>query len=206
MGHQSALIACGFLLLAGIAHGEPAGGSFAEWLRADAERQGTVQSFELYLKNAGVGHVLPPDQLLLNATSWQYCKLDWPYSIPPRPLWSHIVKTLKFIRDEVIPLVGSVSVESGYREPKLNRCAHGAPRSAHAEFYALDLVPQRTTTQQASIASLCKLHRDRGRAYNFGLGFYGGMRFHIDTKSYRLWGSDNHAGTSPCLKAQSARH
>ena len=30
------------------------------------------------------------------------------------------------------------------------------------------------------------------------LGFYDGLRFHVDSKSFRRWGSDNHGKTSPC--------
>ena len=31
------------------------------------------------------------------------------------------------------------------------------------------------------------------------LGFYQGMRFHIDTNGFRRWGSDYHTATSPCV-------
>jgi hypothetical protein len=196
-----AWIAGVFLLLTDIASGAPAAG-FSEWLKAEPGRQDDVRAFELYLQNAGVGRVLPADELLRNATSWKSCKLDWPYSMPPRALWPHIVATLKFLRDDVIPLVGPVRVESGYREPKLNRCAGGAPMSAHAQFYALDLVPDGPVTHRTLITDLCRLHRERGRDRDVGLGFYGGVRFHIDTKRWRLWGSDNHSGSSPCLKAR----
>jgi hypothetical protein len=183
--------------LAGVAR---AGTDFRSWLQDEPARAGEVAAFEAYLRQAGVGDVLPSEDLLRNATSWQSCNLAWPYSMPPRALWPHIVPTLKFVRDEVVPRIGPVSVESGYREPKLNACARGAAKSAHAQFYALDLIPGNAVTQKALIAAICKAHRERGKASNVGLGFYGGVRFHVDTKGFRLWGSDNHAGTSPCTK------
>ncbi len=50
------------------------------------------------------------------------------------------------------------------------------------------------------ITRMCKLHRRRGAQYNIGLGFYEGLRFHLDSEGDRVWGSDFHAATSPCLK------
>ena len=192
--------------LAALALGLPASGAQAEpdfrsWLQHDPARPAEVAAFAAYLQQAGVGDVLPAEELLRNATSWQDCRLAWPYSMPPRPLWPHIVPTLKFVRDEVVPRIGAVHVESGYREPKLNACAHGAPKSAHAQFYALDLLPAKAVTQTELITAICKVHRERGKAFNIGLGFYGGVRFHVDARGFRRWGSDNHSGTSPCAKA-----
>ena len=190
------VVAC-LLMMVGRAQSES---DFRAWLRDDPDRAGEVGAFEDYLGKAGVGGVLATEQLLRNATSWHACKLDWSYSMPPRTLWPHIVPTIRFIRDEIVPRIGPVSVESGYREPKLNRCAGGAPLSAHAQFQALDLVPQKAITQKDLIAAVCKLHREHGQAFHIGLGFYGGVRFHIDTKSFRRWGSDNHGATSPCAR------
>jgi len=176
-------------------------GDFSAWLQADPQNPQDVRVFEAFLHKEGVADVLASDQLLLNATSWQHCKLDWRYSMPPRVLWPHIVTTIRFIRDKIVPAIGPVTVESGYREPKLNRCAGGAPKSAHALYYALDLVPLRAISRPELIRLVCKLHREEGRRYDLGLGFYDGVRFHIDTMRFRLWGSDNHGATSPCLKA-----
>lgn len=194
-------VAALFIATVCLVGGARAGTDFQSWLQDDPSRPGEVAAFEAYLRQSGVSDVLPSDELLRNATSWQSCKLAWPYSMPPRALWPHIVPTLKFVRDEVVPSIGPVSVESGYREPKLNACAHGAAKSAHAQFYALDLVPEKAVTQKGLIAAVCKVHREGGKAFNVGLGFYGGVRFHVDTKGFRRWGSNNHSGTSPCAKA-----
>ena len=187
----------GIAFLGGQAAAQP---DFAAWTRAAPERAGEVLAFETLLDQNGVGQVLPARELLRNATSWRACKLEWPWSMPPRALWGHIVPTLAFIRDEVVPRIGPVRVESGWREPKLNACAGGAGHSAHALFYALDLKPQRAVSQKTMIEAICKVHRERGAAAKIGLGFYGGVRFHVDTKGFRRWGSDNHSGTSPCAK------
>ena len=193
------VVAC-ILMMAGQSRAQSEG-DFRAWLRDDPERTGEVSAFEGYLRKSGVDGVLATDQLLHNATSWRACRLDWSYSMPPRALWPHIVPTIRFIRDEIVPRIGPLSVESGYREPKLNACAGGAPLSAHAQFQALDLVPEKAITQKELIATICKLHRERGQAFHVGLGFYGGVRFHVDTKSFRRWGSDNHGATPPCAKA-----
>lgn len=177
--------------------------AYQHWLHEDPARLVEAKAFEAFLAERGVGGVLPTDQLLRNATSWRACKLEWPWSMPPRELWPHVVPTLRFIRDEIAPRIGPVAVESGYREPKLNRCAGGAAHSAHALFYALDLMPQRAVSQKVLIATICNVHREAGRNHNVGLGFYGGVRFHVDTKGFRRWGSDNHSGTSPCARAGS---
>lgn len=193
---RAAAAAIAVLALSGAAPAEP---SFDDWLAAAPGREADVTAFERYLERAHVGGVLASEDLLRNASSWKTCGLAYPWSLPPRSLWPHVVPTLRFIRDAVIPAVGPVRVESGWREPKLNQCAHGAPKSAHALYYALDLVPREAITRRELIATVCRLHARRGKAYNVGLGFYEGVRFHIDTKLYRRWGSDNHGKTSPCV-------
>jgi len=40
------------------------------------------------------------------------------------------------------------------------------------------------------IAVVCKLHARFGAKANVGLGFYQGLRFHIDTNGFRRWGSE----------------
>ena len=174
----------------------PTGSDWRHWLGAPGQRA-RVASFEGFLRRFGVLGVLPTQQLLRTASAWRQC--GTPFEVPPIESWARIVPTLRFIRDEVKPRVGSVQVASGYRNPSLNRCSGGAPRSAHVGYWGLDLVPTTRITQAQLFARLCALHRSPiGRSAKFGLGFYGGTRFHVDTKSYRLWGSNNRAGTSPC--------
>ena len=48
------------------------------------------------------------------------------------------------------------------------------------------------------IRSVCAAHAEDGRAYDAGLGFYSGRRFHVDSSGYRKWGPNGKGATSPC--------
>ncbi len=176
-------------------------GSFDSWLDKVPSRRAEVHDFEAYLAQQGVAGVLPTQEILLNDTSWSECHMDGPYSIAERAYWPHIVGTLRYIHDEIVPTIGPVQVDSGYREVALNRCSAGAPHSAHAQFYALDLEPVRAIDRSTLIAKVCANHAHYGAEYHIGLGFYDATRFHIDSRSFRRWGSDYHTGTSPCVHA-----
>ncbi len=119
--------------------------------------------------------------------------------VAPPSEWTHLARTLEFVRDHVQPVIGPVEAVSGYRDEALNKCAHGAPQSAHRHFYAIDLVPLGPIDRAALMRSLCKIDDLRGQQYEIGLGFYSGVRFHVDSQRYRLWGADGHAATSPCV-------
>ena len=172
--------------------------SFDRWLDKAPARRAEVQDFTAFLAQQGVSGVLPTREILLNDTSWSECHMDGPYSIAERAYWPHIVNTLRYIHDEIIPTIGPVQVDSGYRDVGLNRCSGGAAHSAHAQFYALDLVPVRSIDRSALIERVCVNHARYGAAYHIGLGFYDHERFHIDSRSFRQWGSDYHSATSPC--------
>jgi hypothetical protein len=174
--------------------------TFNSWLDKVPARRADVRDFEAFLVQQGVAGVLPTREILLNDSSWSECHMDGPYSIAERAYWPHIINTLRYIRDEIIPAIGPVEVESGYRDPALNRCSDGAAHSAHAQFYALDLVPVSTISRNTLIARVCAIHARDGAAYHIGLGFYDHTRFHIDSRSFRRWGSDYHAATSPCAR------
>ena len=179
----------------------PVGQSEAEyqaWLEASPGHRGQVLSFEAWQAAAGVEHVLPTWQLVRTASMWRECNAE-PFEVPPFRLWPGMVKTLRFIRDHVVPAVGPVEAVSGYRNPALNQCARGSERSAHLDFFALDLVPLRPTTRRQLFEEICPAHRSAGPAAGVGLGFYTFTRFHIDTRSFRRWGSAGPAGNeSPC--------
>jgi len=175
----------------------PSGSDWRAWLSIPGQRA-RVASFEGFLRRFGVLGVLPTQQLLRTASAWRSCGA--PFEVPPIESWARIVPTLRFIRDEVKPRIGGVEAVSGFRNPRLNRCSGGASRSAHVGYWGFDLVPTTSISQAQLFSRLCTLHRSAiGRSARFGLGFYGGTRFHVDTKSYRLWGSNNRSGTSPCL-------
>ena len=95
-------------------------------------------------------------------------------------------------------MIGKVEAVSGFRNEGLNQCSGGARESAHRHFYALDLVPAGDVGREGMIRSICKIHDFRGEQYDIGLGFYTGLRFHVDSKGFRRWGSDGKGASSPC--------
>ena len=159
------------------------------WYLALPARAAQVKSFNDYLVGAQVGGVVPTWQLLRTATSWQECGAQ-PFEIPPAEDWPHIVDTLRYIRDYVIPALGPVEPVSVYRNPSLNVCAGGAPESAHKLYSAIDMVPLRPITREAMMRTLCVGHTAHGEPYRAGLGFYAFMRFHVDSTKYRRWNMD----------------
>jgi len=181
----------------GLAPGQTAE-DFEAWLRSP-EHRARLGAFRDYLAAAGVESVVPIWQLTRTSSSWRECGAE-PFEAPPQDKWAHIVTTLKFVRDDVVPAVGKVEPLSAYRNAALNRCSHGAPQSAHREFFALDLTPvNKAVDRPDMIRSVCAAHARDGRAYDAGLGFYTGRRFHVDSSGFRKWGPDGKGATSPCV-------
>jgi hypothetical protein len=171
---------------------------FRAWLGRNAGHRAELAAFRDRLAADGVEDVVPLWQLLRTGSEWRQCGSD-PFAIAPRDTWDHIVRTLKFVRDQVEPAIGEVEPLSGYRDAALNACSGGAPRSAHRHFFALDLVPvDLSVTRESMIRSICIAHARDGRAYDAGLGFYTRFRFHVDSNGYRDWGADGRGATSPC--------
>jgi len=169
---------------------------YRNWYVASKAHQVAVSSFNTYLTTWGVGGIVPTWQLLRTATSWHKCGAQ-PFEVPPVSEWPHVVQTLRYINDYVIPAVGPVEAVSAYRNPSLNYCAGGAPESAHKHYSAVDLVPLRATTREQLMHTLCAVHARRGLPYGVGLGFYAFLRFHVDTTKFRRWGADPQTTTCP---------
>jgi hypothetical protein len=162
---------------------------YRSWYIALPARAAQVKAFNDYLATYEVGGIVPTWQLLRTATAWERCGAQ-PFEIPPTSEWPHIVQTLRYVRDYVIPAVGPVEPVSAYRNPILNLCAGGAPESAHKHYSAIDLVPLQPTTREGLMRTLCSAHARRGPDYGVGLGFYAFLRFHVDTTKYRRWNMD----------------
>jgi hypothetical protein len=162
---------------------------YKSWYLAAPWREAQVKTFNAYLTSAGVMGVVPTWQLFRTATSWQECGAQ-PFEVPPTSEWPHLIQTLRYIRDYVIPAVGPVEPVSVYRNPVLNQCAGGAPESAHKQDSAVDMVPLRPITREALIKTLCDDHTKHGAAYAAGLGFYAFLRFHVDSVKFRRWNMD----------------
>ena len=162
---------------------------YRSWYLAASWRAAQVRAFNDYLTANQVSGILPTWTLLRTATSWQECG-GQPFEVPPADEWPHMVETLRYVRDYVIPAVGPVEAVSVYRNPSLNQCAGGAPESAHKLDSAIDMVPLRPITREALMRTLCGIHSEHGAAYNAGLGFYAYLRFHVDSTKFRRWNMD----------------
>ena len=162
---------------------------YRSWYLAAPWRAAQVKAFNDYLESNQVGGVLPTWQLLRTATSWSDCGQQ-PFEVPPAAEWPNMVQTLRYVRDYVIPTVGPVEAVSVYRNPVLNKCAGGAPESAHKLDSAIDMVPLRPIDRVALMRKLCGVHTEHGAAYSAGLGFYAYLRFHVDSTKFRRWNMD----------------
>ena len=169
---------------------------YRSWYGASARHVAAVKGFNEYLSQWGVQGIVPTWQLLRTATSWQRCG-GAPFEVPPITEWPHIVQTLRYVNDYVVPTIGPVEAVSAYRNPALNVCAGGAPESAHKHYSAIDMVPLRQTTREELMRKLCAVHARRGTDYSVGLGFYAFLRFHVDTTKYRRWGADPNVASCP---------
>ncbi len=169
---------------------------YQSWYKAANWRPVYVRAFNDYLVANGVGGIVPTWQLLRTATEWRRCGAD-PFEVPPSADWPNIVATLRYIRDAIIPGVGPVEPVSVYRNPMLNACAGGAQASTHREMGAVDVVPLRAISREALMVRLCAIHAAHS-ASNTGLGFYKGLRFHIDARKYREWGTAGAHGGYGC--------
>ena len=182
----------------GLAPGQSAD-DFRAWLSRSPAHRAELGAFRDYLAARGVQSVVPMWQLVRTSSSWRQCDAE-PFETPPTDKWDHIVKTLQFVRDDVVPAIGEVEALSAYRNAALNACSDGAPKSAHREFFALDLTPVSKAVARADmIRSVCAAHARDGRAYETGLGFYSGRRFHVDSSGFRKWGANGKSATSPCV-------
>ncbi|MFL6721833.1 MAG: hypothetical protein ACJ8FT_08550 [Sphingomonas sp.] len=162
---------------------------YRSWYLAAPWRAAQVKALNDYFAAAEVAGIVTTWQLIRTATAWKDCGGE-PFEVPPTSEWPHMVQTLRYIRDFVIPAVGPVEPVSVYRNPSLNVCAGGAPESAHVHYSAVDLVPLKPIDRVSMMRTLCGMHSQQGERYKAGLGFYAYLRFHIDTMKYRRWNMD----------------
>ena len=162
---------------------------YRSWYLAAPWRAAQVKAFNDYLTANQVGGVLPTWTLLRTATSWSECG-GQPFEVPPAEEWPHMVQTLRYVRDYVVPTIGRVEAVSVYRNPTLNKCAGGAPESAHKLDSAIDMVPLTPIDRVTLMRRLCGVHTEHGAAYSAGLGFYAYLRFHVDSTKFRRWNMD----------------
>ena len=153
-----------------------------------------VDPFAAFLVKQDVAQVVPVYQLLRSASMWKECHAE-PFEVPPSEDWEKVRDLLVLLQElrarQVLP---GFEVVSAYRDPRLNRCAGGAPGSSHQKF-AVDLAP----LTAAEGARLCRFWRDEGRKWDMGVSRYPSGRIHIDRNGYRTWGANYKRGSSYCL-------
>lgn len=154
-----------------------------------------VEPFEEYLQRQQVAQVVPTYQLLRSASMWKECAAE-PFQVPPPAEWEKVRDVLVLLQElKARNVLSSFEVVSAYRDPKLNRCAGGAPGSSHQRF-AVDIAP---LPEQEGV-SLCRFWREQGQAWNMGVSRYPSGRVHIDRTGYRTWGASHRRGSSYCLQ------
>lgn len=174
------------------------------WVAADPRHSLRLAAYTDYLRAAGVGDVVPIWQLARTASDWHKCGQP-AFEVPPTEAWGSIVNTLRFVRDHVKPAVGEVEALSAYRNPVLNACAGGSRESVHQQNVGVDLIPVYPFSRNDLMSRLCTVHARAGRSSNAGLGFYVGIRFHIDVWKYRAWGITAEEGGDQCAIALERR-
>lgn len=167
------------------------------WLARTPQKRDNVRAFQAFLDQRQVRNVLPTWQLVRTSSSWRECSAER-FEVAPVQQWKNIVNTLAFVKNEVVPAIGTVEALSAYRNEDLNSCSGGRPGSAHRMFFAMDLVPAADIERAEMISEICEAHTEDGASYKTGLGFYGGLRFHVDSSGYRKWGPDGRRTSSPC--------
>jgi hypothetical protein len=159
-----------------------------QWLDESSERQATHAALMAQLQQEGLAQVLPPHQFLRSASSWRLCQ-GQPFALPPPSQWAKLAQVLRLfqaLRDAGV--LADVQVHSGYRDEALNRCAGGAPGSAHWREFALDITPAGDAA--AAAQRLCRFWHEHGPTWQMGFGQYPSGRLHIDTLRWRRWGVD----------------
>jgi hypothetical protein len=170
---------------------------YRRWAASAAWRPVYVKAFNDYLVANGVGGVAPTWQLLRTATDWQKCGAE-PFEVPPSYAWPNIVAALRYIGAYIVPAMGPVEPVSVYRNPALNVCAGGAATSTHKDMGAVDMVPLRPVHRETLMSGLCAIYSATAEPNHIGLGFYKGLRFHIDARKYREWGTQGRRGGYGC--------
>ncbi|MCP5383436.1 MAG: hypothetical protein H6913_02325 [Altererythrobacter sp.] len=180
--------------------------AFDKWVISDPNRHAEFEAFTEFLAAHEVGNVVPAWQLMrTDANRFKDCERP-AFLLPPREDWPNIVPVLALVRDQIVPEIGAVEVQSSYRTGDFNECLGGASQSRHLTFSAVDLTPIEDMSNPDLFRSLCAVQRDLGQDSNFGLGAYfdpakpgkGNGRFHVDVSGYRSWGYSQHADSSGC--------
>ncbi|MBC5763962.1 D-Ala-D-Ala carboxypeptidase family metallohydrolase [Ramlibacter albus] len=165
---------------------------FDAWMR-----EHPVGELEAYLHENHVSGILPTRSLLRTATDWKKCGAQQ-FEVPPKDRWPVMRQVLDLVAElKKRGILKDVEGASGYRNPELNKCANGAPRSAHTKSFAIDITAD---PGQVDVEKLCNFWRNEGKAWQMGMSRYPSGRIHLDVSGWRTWGADHTSKTSFCLK------
>lgn len=160
-----------------------------------AKHDTEVDAFAAYLVDQHLADVVPMYQLLRSASMWKECQAE-PFEVPPPGEWEKVRDVLILLRElQQRGVLPSFEVVSAYRDPRLNRCAGGAPGSSHQKF-AVDIAPLAPEVG----ANLCRFWREQGKEWDMGVSRYPTGRIHIDRTGYRTWGASHKRASSYCLE------
>ena len=101
---------------------------YRSWYLAAPWRAAQVKALNQYLATYQVAGIVPTWQLLRTATSWEKCGGS-PFEVPPTSEWPHIVQTLRYVHDYVIPAVGPIGSPGATRNSKRKSNDERAPHS-----------------------------------------------------------------------------
>lgn len=180
--------------------------AFEKWVDTDRDRRGEFEAFGEFLASHDVAKVVPAWQLTrTDANRASDCERP-AFLMPPRDKWINIIPVLTLMRDQIVPEIGKVEVQSSYRTSDFNACIGGAGKSKHLEFSAVDLIPIGDIANADLFRRLCNVQRNLGPQSRFGLGAYfnpekpgnASGRFHVDVSGYRSWGYSQRSESSGC--------
>ncbi|MEH6472418.1 MAG: hypothetical protein V7752_14310 [Halopseudomonas sp.] len=163
----------------------PTRDAFHGWMLIN---QASDKVFEIrdYFKTNGVKGELPQYLVLLQGTDWRLNQKSV-FVLPNKKNWDNMIRTVKLIEQQIIPVIGDLVPVSGERSEEYNAISGGAKSSKHLNFCAMDLVPEKTIERKLLHQKLLEIHRQIGPSHKMGLGLYSGLRFHIDTCGFRRW-------------------
>lgn len=166
--------------------------AFNEWARG---QQLAIGSFEKYLADSQVRGVVPTRHLIRTATDWHKCGGPQ-FEIPPEAQWPDIKQVLRLLEElKKRRIALEFEAVSNYRNPVLNKCAGGAPKSSHTRTFAIDILPINGNVHEQA---LCEFWRVNGKAWDMGLSKYPSGRIHIDVSGYRTWGATHGRESAFC--------
>jgi hypothetical protein len=163
----------------------PTRDAFEGWLLVNQAHH-KVRKIGQYFIDNGVQGKLPLYLVLLQGTDWQLNEKSV-FVLPSRDHIDNMVRTVKYVEQHIVPVIGDLVPVSGERSEEYNATSGGASRSKHLNFCAMDMVPEQSWDRAELHQKLIEIHNRSGQANNVGLGLYSGLRFHIDTCGFRRW-------------------